>query len=39
MAWKLNGICCCLYTNDNDDDLDKILCIGKKSIKAVVVAS
>ena len=39
MAWKLNAACCCLYTSYNDDVLDKKLCIGKKSIKALLVAS
>lgn len=39
MAWKFNAACCCQYTNCNDDVLDKKLCIGKKSIKALLVAS
>jgi len=38
MAWKLNGTCHCLYTNDDDNILDKKICIGKKNVKALLVA-
>jgi hypothetical protein len=39
MALKLNGKCYWLYTNDDDNVLDKKICIGKKNIKALLVAS
>jgi hypothetical protein len=39
MAWKLNGTCHWLCTSDDYNVFDKKVCIGKKNIKAVLVAS
>jgi hypothetical protein len=39
MAWELNGTHHWLYTNYDDNVLDKKICIGKENIKALLVAS
>jgi hypothetical protein len=38
IGWKLDGTHCLVYTN-NDNLLDKNICIGRKNTEALLVAS